>query len=562
MEKTMVRMLLGLVGLALVAQVPVTHVQAVEAKAALTGQVTSMEEGPMEGVLVSAKQDGSTVTVTVVSDERGRYSFPSTRIRSGHYTISIRAVGYELDGSKTVDVNTDKTTTVDIRLHRAKDLASQLTDAEWLASVPGTEDQKKQLLGCTNCHTLERTLRSTHDAQDFMGVLERMASYANQSFPLHPQRRVSSPNLVRRFGAGTDDLARHLATINLSSARPWPYPLKTLPRPTGASTRVIITEYDLPRKTIEPHDVIVDADGIVWFSNFGEQSLGKLEPKTGKVTEYAVPLIRPGFPTGMLDLETDLEGQLWLSLMYQGGIARFDKKTETFEIWRVHPEFTNDETQQSMVGPQHWEVDGKVWLNDAGGATSIYRVDLATGKFEKWEPYRGLPGPHSVYGIYSDSKNNLYFLDFGGENVGRIDAKTGTIRLFPTPTPRSRPRRGRMDAQDRLWFAEFYGGKIGMFDTKTEKFQEWPVPTPHTAPYDVVLDKNGEVWGAGMESDRIMRMDPTSSQFIEYLLPRQTNIRRVFVDNSTTPVTFWVGNNEAAAIVKVEPLHVDLAKAD
>jgi len=31
-----------------------------------------------------------------------------------------------------------------------------------------------------------------------------------------------------------------------------------------------------------------------------------------------------------------------------------------------------------------------------------------------------------------------------------------------------------------------------------------------------------------------------------YLLPRSTNIRRVFVDNSTTPVTFWVGNGTTA----------------
>jgi hypothetical protein len=28
---------------------------------------------------------------------------------------------------------------------------------------------------------------------------------------------------------------------------------------------------------------------------------------------------------------------------------------------------------------------------------------------------------------------------------------------------------------------------------------------------------------------------------VEYLLPKTTNIRRVFVDNSTSPVTFWVG---------------------
>jgi streptogramin lyase len=523
-------------------------------RSTLTGRVSSAEDGAMEGVLVSVRRDGSTVTTTVATDKDGRYALLAPRMEPGRYTVRIRAVGYELDGPTTIEIVAGKASTMDLTLRRSKNVASQLTDAEWLASIPGTENQKKQLLGCTNCHTLERTLRSTHDAEAFMGVLERMASYANQSFPLHPQRRVSAPNLVRRFGAGTDVLAKYLASINLSSGPAWSYELKTLPRPSGAATHAIVTEYDLPRKTIEPHDVIVDSDGVVWFSNFGEQSLGRLDPRTGKVTEYPVPLLRSGFPTGMLDLETDLEGNLWLAMMYQGGIARFDKKTATFKTWSVPPELINEETQQSMVGPQHWEVDGKVWLNDAGGATGIYRMDMATGKFAHWSPYKDVPGPHSVYGIYSDSKNDLFFLDFGGENVGRIDAETGTLRLIPTPTPRSRPRRGRMDAQDRLWFGEFYGGKIGMFDTKTEKFQEWSVPTPHTAPYDVVLDKNGEVWGAGMEADRIMRMDPTSGRFIEYLLPRQTNIRRVFVDNSTTPVTFWVGNNEGASIVKLEPI--------
>src|SRR5205807_10145476 len=118
-----------------------------------------------------------------------------------------------------------------------------------------------------------------------------------------------------------------------------------------------------------------------------------------------------------------------------------------------------------------------------------------------------------------------------------------TPPLFPYTTL-FRSRRGRMDAQDRLWFGEFYGGKIGMFDTKTEKFQEWPVPTPHTAPYDVVLDKNGEAWGAGMETDRVMRMDPKTGHITEDLLPRHTHIRRVFMDSSTTTVTFGVVNKE------------------
>jgi len=49
-------------------------------------------------------------------------------------------------------------------------------------------------------------------------------------------------------------------------------------------------------------------------------------------------------------------------------------------------------------------------------------------------------------------------------------------------------------------------------------------------------------------------LNPKSGEIVEYLLPRFTNVHRVFVDNSTTPPTFWVGNNHDASIVKLEPL--------
>jgi len=103
-------------------------------------------------------------------------------------------------------------------------------------------------------------------------------------------------------------------------------------------------------------------------------------------------------------------------------------------------------------------------------------------------------------------------------------------------------------------FGEYRGNRIGMFDTKSETFTEWPTPTPWTAPYDVTVDRNGDAWTGSMSTDRIVRLNPASGEFVEYLLPRSTNIRRVFVDNSTTPVTFWVGNNHGASIIKLEPL--------
>ena len=67
------------------------------ASAHLSGRVSSAEEGAMEGVLVSAKKQGSTITTTVVSDQDGRYRFPAKKLSPGRYTLTVRVVGYELE---------------------------------------------------------------------------------------------------------------------------------------------------------------------------------------------------------------------------------------------------------------------------------------------------------------------------------------------------------------------------------------------------------------------------------------------------------------------------------
>jgi len=113
---------------------------------ALSGRVTSAEEGAMEGVLVSAKKAGSTITITVVSDAQGRYRFPAGKLEPGSYALRIRAVGYDLDGPGAADVAANKTATLDLKLRKTSDLAAQLSNGEWMPSVPGTDQQKGQLL--------------------------------------------------------------------------------------------------------------------------------------------------------------------------------------------------------------------------------------------------------------------------------------------------------------------------------------------------------------------------------------------------------------------------------
>ena len=496
--------------------------------AALTGQIGSPEEGAMEGVLVSARKAGSIFTVTVVSDRQGRYIFPMTRLEPGRYSLHIRAVGYDLDDPGMVQINPKKTATVDLKLHKTQDLASQLTNAEWLMSFPGTDAQKTFLLNCTTCHTLERIAKSHHDADEWMAVYQRMGRYYPESSTSRVQMRDdSSAGFLIRPPEGMRNQAEWMAKINLSAVVKWAYSLKTLSRPTGRATRVIITEYDLPRQDSVPHDLTLDSKGMIWYDDSGWQYLGKLDPKTAKVVEYPVPTFKSDKVVGLEDLQADKEGNLWPGTDDQGKIARFDTKTLKFRIWDLPKEENVDPQKNQFLMPFHDDVDGKVWTNDQQ-AEELRRLDIRSGQIDTFHVFQDVPGgrgSHHMYEITADSQNNCYFMDIGGGTIGRVDAKTGRVTLYKTPTPDSGPRRGQMDSQDHLWFGEFRGNRIGMFDTVGERFQEWEASTPWTAPYGAGVDKNGEAWAFGITTDRVQRLDPKTGQIIEYLLPRSSNLR-------------------------------------
>src|ERR1700730_12916472 len=232
-----------------------------QAAAALSGQVTSAEEGPMEGVLVSAKKDGSTITVTVVTDAKGEYSFPADRLDAGHYAIATRAIGYDLNGPKAVDIAAGGAKT-DIKLVKTKNLANQLSNAEWLLSAPGPDNLKTNMGACVSCHTLQRVFASTHDAEEFKALFKRMGGYSPGSTPMHLQPLLPGPRADRAPipAAQLEAQSNWLASVNMSTSYSRSFELKTLPRPKGASTKVIYTEYDLPRREAQPHDVIVDQD--------------------------------------------------------------------------------------------------------------------------------------------------------------------------------------------------------------------------------------------------------------------------------------------------------------
>lgn len=551
-------LVLGVCGLL----VPTGVLKAQKENSALTGVVSSSAEGVMEGVLVSAKPVVGTITTTVVTDKLGRYSFPTRKLKPGEYKLSIRATGYDAAmPDMTVTVG-QKPTAVNLTLDKTRDLGSQLSSAEWFISMPGTSEQKNLLYECISCHTANPILSSTYDAAGWLVTINRMRNWGPASslqkplkLPFHQQQRP-----------GDAKFAEYLSSINLSSKPKWDFELKTLPRPSGQETKVIITEYDLPRSDAEPHDAVIDAEGMVWYSDFAEPILGRLDPRTGETKEWQLPELRPGFDKGSLDLELDRDGNPWVARLLQAGIVKFDKKTEKFSSWSVPKEYLNAKSRVPFLA---FGTKGKVWFADTWNRT-MYLLDPTTGHIDRYPAYPDWTVPeidmgpgakgkepqgHFIYGINADSKGNAYLADMSGGNIGEMDP-SGKLGLYPTPSVNSGPRRMRVDKDDKLWFAENYSFKIGEFDPETKRIQEWEDPAPWNGAYDVARDKDGYVWVGGMMSDLVTRFNPKTGEFMHYLLPSPgANIRRVGVDNFTEPASFLAGENHKAKIAFVQPLN-------
>ena len=519
---------------------------------ALRGVVQSQQEGQMEGVLVSARKEGSHITVSVVSDHEGKYSFPGERLEPGNYRLHARATGYDLDDPGVVAIESGKTTDRSLTLRPTNDLASQMTNADWFLSNP---EIKKRLMddykygnNCIGCHSLSVVMKSRYTAAEWPPILmDRMWQYAEAAiYEPADGLRISVMRPTRQpERSRMEELSEFLSSTNMS-ARPdgtWPFELKTMPRVTGRSTRVIITEYDLPRRAAQPHDAAVAPDGMVWYTDVGNPYLGRLDPRTGEIEEWRIPDPsgpRRG-PGNTFDIKFDPGGNPIVGSSL--GMLRFNKNTEDFTVWGDMP------GGMVAISP-----NGIVWSKDQGNYT-MHRLDPKTGEIKVF-PYPEAR-PMRFYGIEADSRGNLYGASLQLAMIGELNGETGEWNLYPTPTPDSGSRRGDIDSQDRFWFAEYYVGKIGMFDTRTKQFREWDIPpTPWSGPYDVVVDKNGEVWASGEFTDNLFRLNPATGEVTTYPVSSKPymQVQRVDVDNSTNPVTVWLGENHLARIAKVEPL--------
>ena len=517
----------------------------------------------MEGVVVSAKRPGSTIMVSVSTNAQGQYSFPQDRLAPGAYDITMRAVGYTLKPT-VATIRSGGPTQLDLKLAKAAPdvLALQMSNSELMQSAPGTPGQKMAMLRCYDCHGLQRPFFSKDNASEMAFTLQRMTAHtanASPNFPFFLQNAMEI--LGRPPTKGQTELGAYIASINLSSGETWPYKLKTQPRPTGKSTQAIITTYDLPYEAA-PHDTLLDKAGNVWFSDFQHHVISKLDPKTGEVTRYPVPISKPGFPTGGLMITMDRDGNVWEAMMGQTQFAKLDPRTGKVSIY-LAPDWDKVDTRFTMIDALHSDVDGKLWAKTSGGpdpghANKLYQFDLATEKFLEVLPPAG-KRDIAAYGLIADLDNNVYGLDNNPDQrqIWRTNAKTGETTYIDLPLGVGGARRGHIDSQNRLWFSQFHANAYAVYDPKSGHITQWEVPVAYAGAYDVQFDEGKYAWGADMSTDLVQRLNVETGEWSSYLLPTSINTRHIDVQKSANPnvlSSMWTEGQQSSKIVHIEAL--------
>jgi streptogramin lyase len=551
------------------------------AAAAIVGTIRSMRDGPMEGVVVIAQRQGTGVQTAVTTDSSGQFKFPRDHVKPGSYIVAIRATGYEWPGSaksKSIKVTGESAAKLDVTLAPINDisqLASQLTSLEWLNSFPGSLRQKDalyhNLVNCGFCHSLERIARSTHTAEEFRVVIQRMATYEPDHSSIERIQIASQPAPIeglKWWWRDVKEIAEYLATVNLGRGKStWGYALKVLPRPQGKATRAIVTVFPIPRPQSVVHDLDVDSKGNVWYGNTGWDFIGRLEPATGKFSEWPAPnFLPPAAPgvdriLGVQDIQVDPEDHVWAAV---GGtkIAMFSPERAQWASFDV-PVLWLSPFRAPVHRGQHaiW-FTGVTPSNDGARHEAAFRLDIAAGKVGPAIPlFDGLPPPfdpghsnplHFCYMTDQDLDGNFICTNPGGSLLVRADHATGHVHVIPTITPAAFPRRGYRDDQNRFWFGEFYADKIGVIDLNTDTVKEYDTKSKYISPYYARPDKNGNIWVSSTGTDRLLRLDPKTGEITQYLMPVPYDARKVVVDMNAKNTTVWLPNKNAAQLVRVE----------
>ncbi|MCC7411613.1 MAG: carboxypeptidase regulatory-like domain-containing protein [Gammaproteobacteria bacterium] len=566
----------------------------------LAGRVSDLNGRPLAAAAVVLDRGehvrGASV-VTVFTEQNGAFRFPrQADLVSAQSTLEVRLLGYRpavMPVSKR-----EAGATIDFVLEPVSNRANQVPASAWLAAAPESQGKHLTQLMCTACHQFPSPkVRHYGELLATVPGGEQLKSQEKQAWQ-RVVRKEAWRSMVMYMRAKTYDVFPEGTAMDIRNI-PWDtvqnpeYALFNLEdeaiiadfladqlptqfellsdysygAPSAVNDRTVIREYRLPQAALVREVTAVVGSPYIWGADVRKNRLLRLDPQTGDQNWFPVPYEKA---TGPHTIVGDRDGRIWVSMIENDLLGRFDPEREQWKLWTVNETGTNVFGGQAIVHDIAFDHEerlahdarGRIWLTLAGH-NKMAGLDTQTGEVHHYAapPIDGRSSINvTLYGtVMSPDGKCAWFSQLNGYvgcfNTEKLEYE-GLVE-FPRGAG---PRRMSIDRNDVLWIPLFGAGQLVKYDARARKeLARYDLPDRSAAPYEVTWDERRQVlWVANANADALYRFDPVTERFSVLPLPRsQAYFRQVALHPQSNDLLLTYANIPAGSgpsmVVIIEP---------
>ncbi len=235
-----------------------------------------------------------------------------------------------------------------------------------------------------------------------------------------------------------------------------------------------------------------DNNGNIWFTDTPNNKIGFLNIESEQIQTISLPM--KAIP---ISLQTDLENNIWVSLVDKNMLIKYDQNSGNFK------EFT---------------------------------IPTAEG------------GP---FALSRDSFGDIWFTESNASKIGVINTKTGKIKEFTSDFPIESPEALYFDKEGMLWITAHSGLALIKFNPVLETFERITISDPKALPFGMTEDRYGNIWFAQHTTDKIAVYDPQNNNLIEVQIPTETSFIQFLTSDDNENIWFVEQRGNKLGVIKI-----------
>ncbi|RLA09413.1 MAG: hypothetical protein DRQ54_02735 [Gammaproteobacteria bacterium] len=247
-----------------------------------------------------------------------------------------------------------------------------------------------------------------------------------------------------------------------------------------------------------PHTLNDDAEGFIWDANIEGDVVHRFNPVTEEWKAYDQfgegSVAHDIALNSSFQVAKDINGKLWFTLIGKNKLASLDPETGEVEEFDIPMTEGNKPFRAAVYGAA-LRGDGKeVWFTQLTGGLGA--INTETGELSFWQDYPEGKGPRR---IAIDDDDNLYVTLFGSGEMDIYDTQAHKlVKKVKLPDPNAAPYSALWDRwRNVVWIGNSNADVIYRYDVATGDIGHIPLPSTHAYLRMITFDrKTGNLWTA------------------------------------------------------------------